>query len=237
MFTAIRLYFTHDLTRQLNPFLNDFLSDSGEIIPGAYTKTKKKEILASETHLKECWFFSLVYIYADVVNGIFGITSRGGDGKKGQDGGDGAAGRDSGHKVGMLFMFLNFLYKAFSLTRSAKLQINWNEKRFLHKKGSTHTGLVWDTNMGRQNWFAHFLLNANGILIPSKLFHSIHGLLLKMNPTKLASSQCKSLHSSIRKSTAAITQRPWVFFLGGGELIYNCLNLQLPLRRSWLHLN
>ena len=54
MFTAIRLYFTHDLTRQLNPFLNDFLSDSGEIIPGAYTKTKKKEILASETHLKEC---------------------------------------------------------------------------------------------------------------------------------------------------------------------------------------
>ena len=85
------------------------------------------------------------------MNGIFGITSRGGDGKKGQDGGDGAAGRDSGHKVGMLFMFLNFLYKAFSLTRSAKLQINWNEKRFLHKKGSTHTGLVWDTNMGRQN--------------------------------------------------------------------------------------
>lgn len=63
------------------------------------------------------------------MNGIFGITSRGGDGKKGQDGGDGAAGRDSGHKVGMLFMFLNFLYKAFSLTRSAKLQIHWNEKR------------------------------------------------------------------------------------------------------------
>ncbi|CAH3148650.1 unnamed protein product [Porites lobata] len=39
-----------------------------------------------------------VYIYADVVNGIFGITSRGGDGKKGQDGGNGAAGRDSGHR-------------------------------------------------------------------------------------------------------------------------------------------
>ena len=50
------------------------------------------------------------------MNGIFGITSRGGDGKKGQDGGDGAAGRDSGHRVRMLFMFLNFLYKAFLLT-------------------------------------------------------------------------------------------------------------------------
>ena len=130
------------------------------------------KILASETHLKECWFFSLVYIYADVVNGIFGITSRGGDGKKGQDGGNGAAGRDSGHRVGMLFMFLNFLYKTFSLTWSATLQIHWNEKRFLHKKrfishrislGHQH-GLCFVVQLGRQNWFAHFLLNANGML-------------------------------------------------------------------------
>ena len=60
-------------------------------------------------------FFSLVYIYADVVNGIFGITSRGGDGKKGQDGGNGAAGRDSGDRVGMFLIFFIFLDKTFSL--------------------------------------------------------------------------------------------------------------------------
>ena len=61
-------------------------------------------------------FFSSVYIYADVVNGIFGITSRGGDGKKGQDGGNGAAGRDSGDRVGMFLIFFIFLDKTFSLT-------------------------------------------------------------------------------------------------------------------------
>ena len=115
--TATRLYFTLDLNCQLNPFLNDFLSNSVEIIPSAYTKTRKKENIGFRNTFKRMLiFFSLVYIYADVVNGIFGITSRGGDGKKGQDGGDGAAGRDSGDRVGMLFMFLNFLYKAFSLT-------------------------------------------------------------------------------------------------------------------------
>lgn len=116
MFTAILLYFTHDLTCQLNPFLNDFLSDSVEIIPDAYTKTKKNENIGFRDSFKRMLIFSLVYIYADVVNGIFGITSRGGDGKKGQDGGNGAAGRDSGDRVGMLFMFRNFLYKTFSLT-------------------------------------------------------------------------------------------------------------------------
>ena len=172
MYTAIRLYFTHDLTCQLNPFLNDFLSDSVEIIPGAYTKTKKNENIGFRDTFKRMLIFSLVYIYADVVNGIFGITSRGGDGKKGQDGGNGAAGRDSGHRVGMLFMFLNFLYKTFSLTWSATLQIHWNEKRFLHKKrfnshrislGHQH-GLCFVVQLGRQNWFAHFLLNANGML-------------------------------------------------------------------------
>ena len=110
----------------IKSLLNDFLSNSVEIIPGAYTKTRKKEnIGCRNTFKRKLIFFSLVYIYADVVNGIFGITSRGGDGKKGQDGGNGAAGRDSGHRVGMLFMFLNFLYKAFSLTWSAKLQIHW----------------------------------------------------------------------------------------------------------------
>ena len=66
--------------------------------------------------LKNADFFSLVYIYADVVNGIFGITSRGGDGKKGQDGGNGAAGRDSGDRVGMLLIVFIFLDKAFSVT-------------------------------------------------------------------------------------------------------------------------
>ena len=49
------------------------------------------------------------------MNGIFGITSRGGDGKKGQDGGNGAAGRDSGDRVGMLLIFFIFLDKTFSL--------------------------------------------------------------------------------------------------------------------------
>ena len=43
MFTATRLYFTHALTCQLNSFLNDFLSDSVEIIKDAYTKTRKEE--------------------------------------------------------------------------------------------------------------------------------------------------------------------------------------------------
>ena len=49
------------------------------------------------------------------MNGIFGITSRGGDGKKGQDGGNGAAGRDSGDRVGMFLIFFIFLDKTFSL--------------------------------------------------------------------------------------------------------------------------
>ena len=93
--------------------------------------------------------FSLVYIYSDVVNGIFGITSRGGDGKKGQDGGDGAVGRDSGHRVGMLFMFLNFFFIKPFHSRDQQLCKFIGTKRgfYTKKKGSTHTGLVWDTNM------------------------------------------------------------------------------------------
>ena len=119
MFTATRLFFTHDLTCQLNPFMNDFLSHSVEIIPGAHTKTRKKENIGFRNTfnlLKNADFFSLVYIYVDVVNGIFGITSRGGDGKKGQDGGNGAAGRDSGDRVGMLLIVFIFLNKTFSVT-------------------------------------------------------------------------------------------------------------------------
>ena len=61
MYTAIRLYFTHDLTCQLNPFLNDFLSDSVEIIPGAFTKTKKNENIGFRDTFKRMliFFFSL----------------------------------------------------------------------------------------------------------------------------------------------------------------------------------
>ena len=57
MYTAISLYFTHDLTCQLNPFLNDFLSDSVEIIPSAYTKTKKNENIGFRDTFKKMLIF------------------------------------------------------------------------------------------------------------------------------------------------------------------------------------
>ena len=88
------------------------------------------------------------------MNGIFGITSRGGDGKKGQDGGNGAAGRDSGHRVGMLFMFLNFLYKPFHSRDQQLCKFIGTKRGFYIKKGSTHTGLVWDTNMAFVSFFS-----------------------------------------------------------------------------------
>ena len=166
MFTATRLYFTHDLTCQFSfPFWTISFLTLLKSFRAHILKQGKRKILASETHLKECWFFSLVYIYADVVNGIFGITSRGGDGKKGQDGGNGAAGRDSGDRVGMLLIVFIFLDKAFSVTWSATLKIHWNEKRFLHKKKRFNShrislghqrGLCFVVQLERQNWFAHF---------------------------------------------------------------------------------
>ena len=40
-----------------------------------------------------------------------------------------------------------FYYRAFSLTWPAAMKMFWNKRKFLHKKGSTPTGLVWDTNV------------------------------------------------------------------------------------------
>ena len=40
-----------------------------------------------------------------------------------------------------------FYYRAFSFTWPAAMKMFWNKRKFLHKKGSTPTGLVWSTNV------------------------------------------------------------------------------------------
>ena len=39
------------------------------------------------------------------------------------------------------------MYRAFSLTWPAFMQVHWNKKIVYKRKSSTPTGLVWDTNM------------------------------------------------------------------------------------------
>ena len=46
------------------------------------------------------------------------------------------------------------IYRVFSLTWPASMQIYWNKRKRLHKKkSSTPTGLVWDTNMAAVSLF------------------------------------------------------------------------------------